>query len=127
MYCVDPVSIGYSVDNIVPDGNVINNFIILVGPPPTEAPRKRQIEEGEEPLFFLARLSCYSTRGYENPEWKVPDGNGSEAYNVANVSLYETELIINPSLFPENYVGRVVCETSNGFVNSSVIVAIRKY
>jgi len=121
MYCVGPVSIGYSVDNIVPDGNVINSFTILVGPPPTREPGKRQIEE--EPPFTL---SCYSTRGYENPEWKIPEGNGSEAFIVASVSLYETELVINPSLFPENYVGRIVCETSIGFVNSSVIVTIRK-
>ena len=97
---------------------------MLVGPPLPEAPRNE--EEGEDFPVSMTTLSCYTARGYENPVWQLPDGNGSEAFIVSSVSVYETQLIINPSLFPDDYIDKVVCITSNGFVNSSVIVTTRK-
>ena len=132
VYHLDPINIGRDVNSIIPSGNVINDFIFRAqplpsDPPPTEDPGKRQIEEegeGEEPPLIVRSISCFSTRGYENPVWLLPDD--TDALSVFNVSLYETQLNINLVLIPTNFISRITCSASNGLVNSSIIVTLRK-
>ena len=120
LYFLDPVSIGYDVPDaftfgsfIIPDGNVINNFLQLVIPR-----RKRGLL-----LFISVTLNCYTTRGHENPIWIIPD-NSSFGLALSTISPYRSVLHIN-NISPDNSLETFVCQSSNN-TNSSVIVTSSK-
>ena len=103
MYILDPVSIGYNSIDIIPDGNIING----IG-------RVARFERGLLPSVLL--LICYTTRGYENPVWKVSDDSSLEL-DMLEISSHTSAVRIN---FTDNLMGKVVCQAGNS--NSSVII-----
>ena len=123
MYYTGVISIGYSLDLIIPENNVINLMAI----------RRR----GESRHTGL--ISCFTTQGHENPVWMISSddfssgplmnngtvvmelGGVNVTITIDRISLYESEISIDAN--STDFTSNLTCQSQNNpSVRYTVIV-----
>lgn len=110
---IDVISIGYDPELIIAENNVIN--------------LKETFTRPRSPRGFPPILSCFTTRGYENPIWMIssnqfstgplmndeaiPLGNGSVIITINRVSIYHSQIYINAT--DVEFTGNLTCQSQN--------------
>ena len=120
----DVISIGYSLDRLIPEHNAINLM---------------EIHRREEGGF----ISCFTTQGHENPGWVI-SGNDFSSGSLTNsgtvtmvlggvnvtiiinrISLYESEIFIDAN--GADFTSNLTCQSqTNPSISYTVIVTTSK-
>ena len=125
---IDMIGIGYSFDEVIPKNNVIN------------------LEEiNSQPRFSrgaVRRISCFTTRGHENPAWVISNnsfstnplfnetnivelGGGEVTITIDRFSLYQSYIHIDAN--SAEFTANLTCQSqSNPATQYTVIITTSK-
>ena len=121
------ISIGYSLDMLIPENNAINL-------------RRIPIREGSRRSGFM---SCFTTQGHENPVWMISSNSFSSGplmnngtvmmvlggvnvtVTIDRISLYESSILIDAT--GANFTSNLTCQSQNNTsVQYTVIITTSK-